>query len=148
MTNEAPTKDEVEKAKEQLSWVNKIDFLGDRVPPDVDSCRKLLAHIAALEHRHDDLVTRCVQAESDRDALEEQINLMSKHQAGVDEKMCELEAKNKRLVEVLRIYANPDNFFNSNGQCYEFDCVSPDVTEEPKYLGATARHILAQTGEK
>lgn len=59
-----------------------------------------------------------------------------------------LEAKNKRLVEVLRIYANPDNFFNSNGQCYEFDCVSPDVTEEPKYLGATARHILAQTGEK
>lgn len=32
--------------------------------------QNIRAHISALEHKHADLVTRCVQAESDRDALE------------------------------------------------------------------------------
>jgi len=56
VTRSAPTPDDMDKAKEQLSWVNKMYFSGDRVPPDVDACRKLLAHIAALEAKNKQMV--------------------------------------------------------------------------------------------
>lgn len=151
--------------------------------------KRIRAHIAALEHKHDDLVTRCVQAESDRDALEaklaeqiredemrlinhcikiidnnsrshlhaeaefltkiaeleEQINLMSKHQAGVDEKLCELEAENKRLREVLRTCEG--RILNA-----QIGINTGDTKAGlSKYLDAVlsiVRNAIAQTGEK
>jgi len=117
MTNEAPTQDEVEKALSDVACGIA----------DYSDCEILRAHIAALEHKHDDLVTRCVQAESDRDALEaklaEQIredemrlinhcvkivgNNSKAHihaEAEFLTKIAELEAENKRLRNAAEKY--------------------------------------------
>ena len=118
MTNEAPTPDEV---KNDLNWL--VDC-GQSYHPVGLRLVSVRAHIAALEHKHADLVTRCVQAESDRDALEaklaEQIredemrlinhcvkvlgNNSKAHihaEAEFLTKIAELEAENKRLAAEL-----------------------------------------------
>jgi len=117
MTNSAPTRDEVEKSLSDVACGIA----------DYSDCEILRAHIAALEHKHDDLVTRCVQAESDRDALEaklaEQIredemrlinhcvkivgNNSKAHihaEAEFLTKIAELEAENKRLRNAAEKY--------------------------------------------
>lgn len=38
------------------------------------------AHIAALEHRHDDLVTRCVQAEAEVERLREALDTLARRE--------------------------------------------------------------------
>lgn len=142
---EAPTKDEAIDAFFNDGSGNKKRAFYNR--HGVSAADYLRSHIAALEHKHDDLVTRCVQAESDRDALEEQIKLMSKHQAGVDEKLCVLEAENKRLVDYSRMLVT------ISIQALERLSINP--TTRTSYLINrldTAINgmqiVLAQTGEK
>jgi len=113
----APTPDEVDKSLSNVAC-ECADYLDAQV---------IRTHIAALEHKHDDLVTRCVQAESDRDALEaklaEQIredemrlinhcvkivgNNSKAHihaEAEFLTKIAELEAENKRLRNAAEKY--------------------------------------------
>lgn len=85
MTNEAPLPDEV-----------------TGLPANQDAANRLISvAIRELKRKKDkgDIAARITLDHIA--ALEEQIKLMSKHQAGVDEKLCELEAENKRLVDIL-----------------------------------------------
>lgn len=92
----APLPDEVENALARLESYS--NGLGD------GCCSTIRAHIAALSK-----TIKCQQVDLAGlrkldfrvTELKEQINLMTKHQAGADDKLTKLEAENKRLVEAL-----------------------------------------------
>ena len=75
-------------------------------------------------------------------ALEEQIDCMTKHQAGADEKLCQLEAENKRLVGLLKDLVEIDR----RDRTCDPDIVATDSHREETWSRAKA--ALAQTGEK
>lgn len=120
MTNEAPTPDEAIDAFFNDGSGNKKRAFYNR--HGVSAADYLRSHIAALEHKHDDLVTRCVQAESDRDAL---------------------EAENKRLREAHLAIIEHD---------WRAGDVNNKVEPQPaRLLGKCAlisQSALAQTGDK
>lgn len=114
----APTPEEVEKAKAQLSWVNKIDFGGDRDPPDVVAVRTLLAHISALE----------ASVSNGKESCRAMASCLDRR----DDRITALEAENKRLRDLL------------GGANYTYLGAEYVACLEPDAITAA----LAQTGEK
>lgn len=145
MTNDAPTKDEVDKAKEQLSWVNEMYYCGNRVPPDVDACRKLLAHIAAQSEKIAELERLHPKEMKGRAILFEECEVGHGELRGENWvkndcpwcKIAALEVENKRLRGSLQ------NFVD---MCET--AVPIDLIRDISGACVDAKETLAQTGEK
>lgn len=168
MTNEAPLPDDVERCLSEMpnvggfgeEWSGTIRAhiaaqsekisalekkLSEQIREDemrlINHCIKIIDNNSRSHlHAEAEFLTKIAE-------LEEQINLMSKHQAGVDEKLCVLEAENKRLVDYSRMLVT------ISIQALERLSINP--TTRTSYLIKrldTAINgmqiVLAQTGEK